>query len=225
MWWNLPCFKLNLIDNDMISILRSVIDKCNFGTFRWWPPTLLPTPSFSVQKCHSHYFSMNEKHNNQASIIIQDMWLKMLYLGRYWPQNLICKTSFERFMFTACLSIDICLQPVCPLTYVYSLSAHWHMFTACLPIDICLQPVCPLTYVYSLSAHWHMFTACLPIACDLSCELKKDINGCEICECIDPCEMIDCEDGYQCVVLPIRCITTPCPVGIAQCIGEILIFS
>ena len=61
-------------------------------------PTLLPTPSFSVQKCHSHYFSMNDKQNNITSILIQDMGLKMLYWGRYWTPNRICKTCFEWFM-------------------------------------------------------------------------------------------------------------------------------
>ena len=69
-----------------------------FWHFSVMTPTILPTPSFSVQKCYSHYFSMNETHNNQASIIIQDMWLEMLYWGRYWPPNWICKTFFERFI-------------------------------------------------------------------------------------------------------------------------------
>ena len=75
----------------------SVIDKCYFGTFQWWPPPYYQ-PHHSVYKNVSHYFSMNETHNNQASIIIQDMWLKMLYWGRYWPPNWICKTFLERFI-------------------------------------------------------------------------------------------------------------------------------
>ena len=39
-------------------------------------------PHYSGYRNTSHYVSMNEEQNNQASIIMQDMWWKMLYWGR-----------------------------------------------------------------------------------------------------------------------------------------------
>ena len=75
-----------------------------FWHFSVITPTLLPTPSFSVQKCHSHYFSMNEKQSNQASIIIQDMWLKMLYWRHIGHQ-----TEYARPFLSGLYVIFVCL--------------------------------------------------------------------------------------------------------------------
>ena len=90
----------------------------SFWHFSVMTPTLLPTPSFSVQKCHSHYFSMNEKQNNQAAIIIQNMWWKMLYWGRYWPPNWICKTFLSGLV-----------SPIHVYIYIWSFSLPSNFFT------------------------------------------------------------------------------------------------
>ena len=50
-------------------------------------PHPITNPIIQCTKHQSHYVSMNETQNNKASIIIQDMWWKMLYWGRYWPPN------------------------------------------------------------------------------------------------------------------------------------------
>ena len=63
----------------------------SFATFQWWPPPYYQ-PHHSVYKNTRHYVNINEKQNNQASIIMQDMWWKMLYWVRYWPPNWIYKT-------------------------------------------------------------------------------------------------------------------------------------
>ena len=126
-------FNLILLITTGYRYFSSVIDKCYFGTFQWWPPPYYQPHHKNVSHYFSmnasHYFSMNETHNNQASKIIQDMWLKMLYWGRYWPPNWICKTFFERFT-----SVYMATAWILFIAQLYMM----YLSQVCIPISVCI---------------------------------------------------------------------------------------